>query len=112
MDEYIKREDAIRLIEKLNPVDYGSIFSYEAHGAVGDCLREIRADLEEMTAADVKPVVRARWEPEPFESYIPIECDEEGTIKTHEYIMYRCSACGLKESQKWPYCHCGAQMEV
>lgn len=29
------------IIEKMNPVDYGSIFSYEAHNAVGDVLRDI-----------------------------------------------------------------------
>lgn len=34
-------EKIIEKLEKVNPVDYGSMSSYEAHSAVKDCLRDV-----------------------------------------------------------------------
>ena len=42
MDEYIKREAAIREIEQINPVDYGAMWDYEAHHYAGECLRDCK----------------------------------------------------------------------
>ena len=41
MEEYIKKEDVLTAIENICDVDYGSIFSYEAHGAVRDVKRDL-----------------------------------------------------------------------
>jgi hypothetical protein len=41
MTEYIKKDDVIAAIEEICNVDYGSMFSYEAHGAVGDVKRDL-----------------------------------------------------------------------
>ena len=60
MKEYIEREAVLNLLEKINPVDFGSMFDYSAHGAVNECLREIRYGVEDIPAADVVPVVRCR----------------------------------------------------
>lgn len=60
MKEYIERAAVLNLLEKINPVDFGSIFDYKAHGAVGECLREICYGVENIPATDVVPVVRCR----------------------------------------------------
>ena len=60
MKEYIEREAVLNLLEKINPVDFGSMFDYSAHGAINECLREIRYGVEDIPAADVVPVVRCR----------------------------------------------------
>ena len=46
MKEHIEREAVLNLLEKINPVDFGSIFNYESHNAVGECLRKISYDIE------------------------------------------------------------------
>ena len=63
MKEYIERTTILNLLGKINPVDFGSMFDYEAHSAVQECLREISYGVENISAADVAPVVRAKWEP-------------------------------------------------
>lgn len=55
MDEYIKREAAIKAMEK---ADYTLIAS-DADSCKADYLREI---IESVPAADVVPVVYGRWE--------------------------------------------------
>ena len=55
--------------------------------------------LEEIPAADVAPVVHARW----------ITRSDKGIISmTHPYM---CSRCCRVEMNKEPYCNCGAKMD-
>ena len=56
MKEYIERTTILNLLGKINPVDFGSMFDYEAHSAVQECLREISYGVENISAADVAPV--------------------------------------------------------
>ena len=63
MKEYIERTDVLNLLEKINPVDFGSMFDYSAHGAVRECLRDVCYGVEDIPAADVAEVVQGKWEP-------------------------------------------------
>lgn len=55
--------------------------------------------LYELPAADVAPVVHARW----------ITRSDKGIISmTHPYM---CSRCWRVEMEKEPYCNCGAKMD-
>ena len=69
MDEYIKREAAIREIEQINPVDYGAMWNYEAHHWAGECLSDCKEAIDNIPAADVAPVVRCKdcvhWDDDP-----------------------------------------------
>ena len=60
MDEYVKRDDALRALEQINPVDYGAMWNYEAHHYVGECLRDCKEALYELPAADVEMVTRCK----------------------------------------------------
>ena len=102
MDEYIERGVAIREIEQINPVDYGAMWDYEAHNWTGKCLRDCKEAIDSISAADVAPVVRGRW---------------EQVKKWATKAKYRCSVCGREimsavkvNIEKYPYCHCGAKM--
>lgn len=103
MDEYIERGVAIREIEQINPVDYGAMWDYEAHNWTGKCLRDCKEAIDSISAADVAPVVRGRW---------------EQVKKWATKAKYRCSVCGREimsavkvNIEKYPYCHCGAKMD-
>lgn len=61
MKEYIERVAVLNLLEKINPVDYGSMFDYQAHRAVSECLREARYGVESIPAADVAEVRHGKW---------------------------------------------------
>ena len=61
MKEYIERTDVLNLLEKINPVDFGSMFDYSAHGAVRECLRDVCYGVEDIPAADVVEVRHGRW---------------------------------------------------
>lgn len=55
--------------------------------------------IEVLPAADVAPVVHARW----------IARSDKGIISmTHPYM---CSRCWRVEMDKEPYCNCGAKMD-
>ena len=56
MNEYIERAAVLNLLEKINPVDFGSMFNYESHGAVRECLCEARYGVEDIPSADVVEV--------------------------------------------------------
>lgn len=56
MDEYIKRDAAIREIEQINPVDYGAMWDYEAHHWAGECLRDCKEAIDSIPTADVAPI--------------------------------------------------------
>ena len=92
MNEYIEREAVLNLLEKINPVDFGSVFDYSLHGAVFECLREARYGVEDIPAADVAEVRHARW------------------IKHEGYD--ECEACHAKAIYGSNYCpSCGALMD-
>jgi hypothetical protein len=46
-------DDVISKIEKLNPVDYGSMFSYESHNGAKDMKRDILEILDNIGKADI-----------------------------------------------------------
>ena len=99
MAEYIKREAAIKAMEK---ADYTAIAD-DADSCKADYLREI---IESVPAADVVPLVHERW-------------DDSGryTFPSGDAAV-RCTNCGcaLTESEyrlnNWNYCPvCGAKMD-
>lgn len=90
MAEYIKREAAVKAVEKYgltNGVVWGR------HTGLAIC---IASEIAEIPAADVAPVVHARW--------MPFHSDVAGDIQY-------CTACGVGFGAKTDYCpHCGARM--
>ena len=104
MKEYIERTDVLNLLEKINPVDFGSMFDYSAHGAVRECLRDVCYGVEDIPAADVVEVRHGRWM----------------TTDAYPHHLY-CSVCykTYAKNAKWVneldlptnYCpNCGARM--
>lgn len=91
MAEYIERDDALRELEKINPVDYGAMCNYDAHHHVGECLRDCKEALEDIPAADVVPVVRCK------------EC-------THLYGAM-CVVCGLLPRKPDDFCSYGERKD-
>lgn len=57
------------------------------------------SEINSIPAADVAPVVHARW----------VSFLDGDHIMPERY--YRCSRCGRVESRRQPYCHCGAKMD-
>lgn len=62
------------------------------------------SDIDEMHSADVAPVVHARW---------------ELSQRIAGGARWECSLCGreietnmLKKIHRFPYCHCGAKMDI
>lgn len=115
MDEYIKRDDALRALEQINPVDYGAMWDYEAHHYTGECLRDCKDAIDSIPAADVAPVVHAMW--------IPSESDfddDDTLFDVEEWCDWQCSACREDICYDDPmpmqllskYCpNCGAKMD-
>lgn len=104
MDEHIKRDAAIAIIEEkqkeLCPVGrYGRGYVYGSDREKYDAWDEIIDALENIPSADVAPVVHGRW----------ISFLGGDHIMPERY--YRCSSCGRVESRRQPYCHCGAKMD-
>lgn len=108
MDEHIKREAAIAIIEEkqkeLCPVGrYGRGYVYGADREKYDAWDEIIDALENIHAADVVPVVHGQWE------YIP------RTLNTLSQL--RCPFCGWWSLDPsidgtYNYCpNCGAKMD-
>lgn len=108
MKEYIEKAAVLNLLEKINPVDYGSMFDYQAHSAVSECLREARYGIESIPAADVAEVQHGRWVGIEYDGYAdgcPV------------YDLWECSECGEEVRGEdvpdtHPWCHaCGARMD-
>lgn len=93
MAEYIEREAALKAVEK-----YGLTngFVLGRHTGLAIC---IASEIADIPAADVAPVVHARW----------VSFLDGDHIMPERY--YRCSRCGRVESRRQPYCHCGAKMD-
>ena len=98
MKEYIERATVLNLLEKINPVDFGSMFDYEAHGAVQECLREISYGVEAISAADVAEVVRGKWEEaSDGDGIVCSECRTDFCTMIHETEKFRfCPNCGAR----------------
>lgn len=89
MDEYIKRETAVRAVMAAKWVD----------GSDGAMAMEIVASPP---AADVAPVVHGRWSDAGF-----------GELPKHAPYGWACSACGgISFNNEYIYCpNCGAKMD-
>lgn len=89
MDEYIKRETAVRAVMMAKWVD----------GSDGAMAMEIVASP---AAADVAPVVHGRWSDAGF-----------GELPKHAPYGWACSVCGgISFNNEYIYCpHCGAKMD-
>jgi hypothetical protein len=96
MDEYITKEAAIQ------PFEWGEADVIEDYGDgcnFGFSRGIIKSAINAIPAADVAPVVYARW----------ITRTDKGIISmTHPYM---CSRCWRVEMNKEPYCNCGAKMD-
>lgn len=96
MAEYITKETAIQAFE------WGDADVFEDYG--DDCnsgfsRESIKSAINTIPAADVAPVVHARW----------ITRSDKGIVSmTHPYM---CSRCWRVEMNKEPYCNCGAKMD-
>ena len=93
MAEYIEREAALKAVEKYGLTN-GSVLG--RHTGLAIC---IASEIDDIPAADVAPVVHARW----------VSFLDGDHIMPERY--YRCSRCGRVESRRQPYCHCGAKMD-
>lgn len=97
MNEYIDR-DALRqaVLESQHNNPHPRGMAHIAH----DCEHaHFVAMIARFPAADVAPVVHARW----------VSFLDGDHIMPERY--YRCSRCGRVESRRQPYCHCGAKMD-
>lgn len=102
MDEHIERAAVLAALEKINPVDFGSMFNYEMHRGVRECLREVNSEVEAIPAADVVEIRHGRW------NVVEILTDDTQTVG-------KCSICSdiISWFEKLPnYCpNCGARMD-
>lgn len=100
--EYIERETAMEWVRAL--VDTMSVCT-----SIDECLgmksmksRALGA-LHDVPAADVRPVVRGKWE-----EWWPGDC---ALIMTGEEMLWMCSKCNAKFSEQSNFCpNCGADM--
>lgn len=96
MAEYIEKKATIKRLEEVYCVGCNSYNGVRCRACgTGDAIDMI----EDAPAADVAPVVHARW----------IARSDKGIISmTHPYM---CSRCWRVEMDKEPYCNCGAKMD-
>lgn len=89
MDEYISRAEALRAVQKQRGANRSP--------AQNAMLDRICCDIKNRPAADVAPVVHAKW--------IPFHSEAAGDIQY-------CSACDIGFDARMDYCpHCGARMD-
>ena len=93
MAKYIPKEAALEVVKKYETTNG---FALGRHTGLAIC---IASEIAEIPAADVAPVVHARW----------VSFLDGDHIMPERY--YRCSRCGRVESRRQPYCHCGAKMD-
>ena len=117
MDEYIKRDAAIAIIEEkqkeLCPVGrYGRGYVYGTDREKYDAWEEIIDALENAPDADVAPVMHSYWESYDCSQYMGT--DEYGKPKWRDGKFYVCHnhRCRRKTCVKSFYCpNCGAKMD-
>ena len=92
-DEYIRKLDAIDLINKISNLDQ------KAKGGI--CV-----SLANLQKADVVPVVHGEWIPQDHNKRI-------GCATTALFYYPKCSACGNNGNYDMNFCpNCGAKMDV
>lgn len=111
MADYISREAAVKIAQEYGFARGNFEFGHTLHSAAADC---IAIEIEGLPAADVEPVRRGNWN---------IRLSRKSTL------CLVCSVCGRKVDnsdlrlllelgeygaacQLYPYCHCGAKMEL
>lgn len=100
MAEYISREAAIAYIREQSDECQKAFEEIGGEsGIYADAYNDLAEDFYSIPAADVAPVVHARW----------VSFLDGDHIMPERY--YRCSRCGRVESRRQPYCHCGAKMD-
>lgn len=93
MAEYIKREAAVKVAEKYGLAN-GSALG--RHTGLADC---IASEIAIIPAADVVPVVHARW----------VTHYRSGTTVAEGYVS---TCCDMWNNRKSDYCpNCGAKMD-
>ena len=96
-DEYIRREDAIKIAERYGLAN-GSVLG--RHTGLADC---IASEILSLPAADVAPVVHEKWMLDRWPSWPHRECSRCKIMipRTKEV-----------PDQYWQYCpNCGARMD-
>ena len=105
--EYVGKET---LLDKIGepPLwnEYFPPYPFEAHITLVAAIKEMKKFIKEQPAADVELVRHGVWLPD-YEVFIKENGDESEPIQTG----WVCSLCGRGESQKEPYCNCGAKMD-
>ena len=92
--------DADTIIQKLKD----AVERVKPNEVTKDIVNDVIKLLQNEPTADVQEVKRGKWIEEFAKSTINRLTGEDSTI------VYRCSRCGRYESQKEPYCNCGADM--
>lgn len=109
MDEFISRKAAIAYIREQSE---GCQKAFEElggeSGIYADAYNDLAEDFYSIPAADVAPVVHARWEREPASYWRRTPSGAVAVMRT----TYRCSLCGRGTAVKSNYCpNCGAKMD-
>ena len=103
--------DADALEQELNRIYYKYMHPNDNHPfgtpyggqVVGDVARHFRMWVKK-NGVDAVPVVHGRWIPHTI--YAADDCSDSIGL-----AGYKCSVCGRFESEKEPYCNCGARMD-
>lgn len=97
MAEYIDKATALSIREP--PKSNRRYQTDNLDDAYGQGWDDALCCIKQISAADVAPVIYARW----------ITRTDKGVISmTHPYM---CSRCWRVEMNKEPYCNCGAKMQ-
>ena len=98
MAEYIEREAAIAYIREQSEECQKAFEELGGEsGIYADAYNDLAEDFYSIPAADVAPVIHARW--------IPFHSEAAGDIQ-------HCSACKIGFAGKTDFCpHCGAKMD-
>ena len=77
-----------------------------------DAIKSIDASAFEGCFKEVEDR-HGKWIEHHGQSYLvsPMKYDEYGCPILQDYVWYECSECGRTESEKEPYCNCGAKMD-
>lgn len=97
MDDYIKREQALKLIE--------------SGGTWGWSNNTLYDEMKNLPAADVAPVVHGKWREVTRSVYCGM--DKQGNPIYRDRSVYYCSECNRKTVIKEKCCpDCGAKMDL
>lgn len=97
MDEYIKREQVLKLLESAQ--------------AWGWSMNTLYDEIQALPVEDVAPVVHGRWGGWTTPAFYGM--DDFGEPIYRDAIFYRCSICGRKSAIKENFCpNCGAKLDL